>query len=136
MQEDKKLITPPDMDYSRAFKILLVDFEWPAITDITEAIEKLPGPITVFLYGSNDNNSSWCLAQAKNCDSVLLNMRHRRNIETLKGFLLGEPNVFTYGNHDLEELFQRKVLDSLSWIAVQYEQWHRINEVKNVNVEA
>jgi len=136
LHADKKIVTAPDHDYTRGFKILLVDFEWPSISDITEAVEKLPVPVTVFLYGSNDNDAAWCLAQAKNCTSVLLNMVHKGNIETLKGFLLGEPNVFTYGYHDLDKLFQRNVLDTMSWLAIQYEQWHRINEVKNVNVEA
>jgi len=134
--EDKKVITEPDLDYSRSFKILLVDFEWEEITAITEAIKKLPGPVSLFLYGSNDKNPAWCIAQSKNCQSVLLNMVNFGQCERLKGFLLGEPNVFTYGYHDLDELFHRKVIDSLSWLAVSYDQWHRINEVKNVNVEA
>ena len=134
--DDKKVITAPDQDYSRSFKILLVDFEWEDITAISEAVKKIPGPITVFLYGSKDKDPAWCIAQAKQSNSVLLNMVHRGTCETLKGFLLGEPNVHTYGYHDLDELFQRKVLDTMSWLAIQYEQWHRINEVKNVNMEA
>ena len=136
MHADKKIVTAPDHDFTRGFKILLVDFEWPSISDLTEAVEKLPVPVTVFLYGSNDNDPAWCLAQAKNSTSVLLNMVHKGNIETLKGFLLGESNVYTYGYHNLDKLFQRNVLDTMSWLAIQYEQWHRINEVKNVNVEA
>ena len=134
--DDKKIITEPDNDFSRSFKILLVDFEWQEIEELSEAIKKLPGPVTLFLYGSNDSNPAWCLTQSKNCTSVLVNMVHRGTIETLKGYLLGEPNVFTYGKHNLDDLFQRKVLDTMSWLAIQYEQWHRINEVKNVNVEA
>ena len=136
MHADKKIITAPDQDFTRGFKILLVDFEWPSISDLSDAIEKLPGPVTVFLYGSNDNDPAWCIAQANNSTSVLLNMVHKGNIETLKGFLLGEPNVYTYGYHNLDKLFQRNVLDTMSWLAINYEQWHRINEVKNVNVEA
>ena len=136
MLENKKVITAPDVDFTRCFKILIIDFDWDQITDITEAIKKIDGPATVFLYGSNDKDVQWCISQAKQCDSVLLNMIHRGNCETLKGFLLGEPNVYTYGSHDLEDLFQRKVLDTMSWLAIQYEQWHRINEVKNVNMEA
>lgn len=135
MVNDKKIITEPDLDYTRSFKILLVDFDWDEITSITQAIEKLPGSISLFLYGSNDKNPAWCIAQAKNCNSVLLNMIHRDNCETLKGFLLGEPNIYTYGKHDLEELFQRKVIDTMSWLAIQYEQWHRNNEVEDVNLE-
>ena len=136
MQENKKIITAPDLDYTHAFKILLVDFEWTDITDITEAVKKLDGPVTIFLYGSKDDNPEWCIAQAKQCSSTLMNMIHIGNCETLKGFLMREPTVYTLGTHKLDHLFQRKVLDSMSWLAIQYEQWHRINEVKNVNVEA
>jgi hypothetical protein len=123
--EDKKIITAPDVDYSRSFKIMLIDFEWEEITAITEAIKKIDAPITVFLYGSNDKNPSWCISQAKNCNSVLLNMLHRGNCETLKGFLIGECNVYTYGSYDLENLFQRKVLDSMSWLANSYQNFHK-----------
>jgi len=132
---DKKVITEPDLDYSRSFKVMLIDFEWEEITAITEAIGKLPNNVSLFLYGSNDKNPSWCVAQVKNCNSVLLNMVHRGNCETLKGFLLGESNVYTYGRYDLDNLFQRKVIDTMSWLAIQYEQWHRSNEVENVNME-
>ena len=136
MVDEKKIITEPDCDFSRSFKIMLIDFEWSEIEELSQAINKLSGPVTLFLYGSNDKNHKWCITQTKNCDSVLVNMIHRGSIETLKGFLLGEPNVYSYGSHNLDDLFQRKVLDTMSWIAVNYEQWHRINEVKNVNMEA
>jgi hypothetical protein len=133
--DNKKIITEPDVDYSRSFKILLVDFEWESITQISEAVKKINAPVTIFLYGSKDKNPEWCIAAAKNSHSVLINMVNRGSIETLKGFLLGETNVFTYGHYDLEKLFQRNVIDSLSWLAVNYEQWHKIHEVKNVNLE-
>lgn len=136
MLEDKKVITEPDVDYSRSFKIMLVDFEWEEITAVSEAIKKLDGPVSLFLYGSNEKNPAWCIAQAKQCNSVLLNMVNRGSCEVLKGYLLGETNTYTYGYHDLDHVFHRKVLDTMSWLAVNYEQWHRINEVKNVNVEA
>lgn len=115
------------MDYSRAFKILLVDFEWEDITAVTEAVKKLEGPVTVFLYGSKDDNVDWCIAQSKQCNSTLLNMVHIGNCETLKGYLMAEPTVYTFGIHKLDHLFQRKVLDTLSWLAIQYEQWHKTN---------
>jgi hypothetical protein len=133
--DNKKIITEPDVDYSRSFKILLIDFEWESITQISEAVKKINAPVTLFLYGSNDKNPEWCIAAAKNSTSVLINMINRGSIETLKGFLLGESNVFTYGHYDLEKIFQRNVLDSLSWLAVQYEQWYKIHEVKNANLE-
>jgi hypothetical protein len=129
--DNKKIVTAPDQDFTRGFKILLVDFEWASITDLADAIQKLPLPVTVFLYGSNDKDTVWCINQAKNCNSVLLNMRHKGNIETLKGFLLGEPNVYTYGYHDLDKLFQRNVLDTMSWLAIQYEYWYKTNEATN-----
>jgi hypothetical protein len=107
-----------------------VDFNWDNITELSDAIMRLPGPVTVFLYGSNDKNPSWCINQAKNCNSVLMNMRHRGNIETLKGFLLGEPNTYTYGYHDLDKLFQRNVLDTMSWLAIQYQHYIEVNNVE------
>ena len=124
--ENKKIITEPDVDYTRSFKLLLVDFEWESITQISEAVKKLDGAVTLFLYGSNDKNPEWCLAAAKNSNGVLINMVNRGNIETLKGFLLGEPNVFTYGHYDLEKLFQRNVIDTMSWLAVQYQQYNEV----------
>ena len=130
MVENKKVITAPDQDFTRGFKILLVDFEWQDIAGLTDAIKKLPVPITLFLYGSNDKDPQWCIQQTKNCNSVLLNMRHKGSIETLKGFLLGEPNVYTFGSYDLEDLFQRKVLDTMSWLAIQYQYYIEVNNVE------
>jgi hypothetical protein len=130
LEENKKIITVPDQDFTRSFKILLVDFEWTSIAELSDAIMRLPGPVTVFLYGSNDKDAAWCINQTKNANSVLLNMRHRGNIETLKGFLLGEPNVYTYGYHDLDKLFQRNVLDTMSWLAIQYQHYIEVNYVE------
>jgi hypothetical protein len=131
--ENKKIITEPDQDYSRSFKVLLVDFEWEDITRLVEAIEKLPLPVSLFLYGSNDKNPAWCIQQTKNVNGVLLNMRHKGSIELLKGFLLGESNVFTFGSHDLEDLFQRKVLDIYTWLAIQYQYYLEVNNVEIKN---
>jgi hypothetical protein len=128
--ENKKIITEPDVDYSRTFKICLIDFEWDTIADISESIKKLPIPVTLFLYGSKDKNPEWCLAAAKNSHGVLINMVHRGSIETLKGFILGETNVFTYGTYDLENIFQRKVIDIYSWLAIQYQHYIEVNNVE------
>jgi len=130
LHDNKKIVTAPDEDYTRSFKILLVDFEWDSITNLADGIQKLPIPITVFLYGSNDKLPEWCIKQAKNSHSVLMNMRHKGNIELLKGFLLGEPNVFTYGYHDLDQLFQRNVLDTMSWLAIQYQHYTEVKHVE------
>lgn len=130
LEENKKIITEPDVDYTRSFKILLVDFEWETVTGLAEAVKKLSTPTTIFLYGSNDNNPAWCIAQAKNSNSVLVNMVHRGNIETLKGFLLGEPNVYTYGYYDLDQIFQRNVIDTMSWLAIQYQHYIEVNNVE------
>jgi hypothetical protein len=124
---DKKIITAPDLDYSRAFKIMLIDFDWADITAIAEAIKKLPIPVTLFLYGSNDKNIIWAISQAKQCNSVLLNMNNQGSCETLKGFLMAEPNIYTYGNHELDNLFQRKVIDTMSWLAIQYQHYIEAN---------
>lgn len=126
MDENKKIITSPDYDFSRTFKLLLVDFEWEEIAALSNAVKKLPIPVTLFLYGSKDDNPAWCMSQAKQCKSVLLNMKHQGSCELLKGFLLGESNVYTCGYHKLDKIFHRKVIDLASWLALQYEEYCRL----------
>lgn len=129
MQENKKIITEPDLDYSKSFKIMIVDFEWDTVSEISESIKKLDIPVTLFLYGSNDKNPLWCINMAKNSNSVLVNMRHKGSIEIIKGFLVAEQNVYTYGHYDLENMFQRNVIDIMSWLAIQYKQFIEVNDV-------
>ena len=67
---------------------------------------------------------------AKNSNSVLVNMRHKGSIEIIKGFLVAEQNVYTYGHYDLEKIFQRNVIDTMSWLAVQYQHYTEGNNVE------
>lgn len=125
MDDSKKIITSPDKDYTRSFKLMMVDFEWNDITIASESIKKIPIATTLFLYGSKDNDPAWCLEQAKNSNSVLLNMRHRGECELIKGFLLGESNVYTLGSHKLDKLFHRNIIDISVWIAIQYDYYSK-----------
>jgi hypothetical protein len=127
--DNKKIITAPDTDYSRCFKIMLIDFEWEDITQISEVIKKLPVSTTVFLYCEKDNNVEWCLSQAKQSTGVLLNMREQSNL-LLKGFLLGESNVYSYGYHMLDKVFTRNIIDYHSWIALQYRYYVEVANVE------
>lgn len=123
MTDNKRIVTAPDLDFSRCFKIMLIDFEWDDISALSQAIKKLDGTVTLFLYGSNDDDLSWAVTQAKQSNSVLLNMNHAGKCEILKGILLPEPNVFTYGHHSVNKLFQNNVLDYYVWLAIQYEKY-------------
>lgn len=109
---------------------MLIDFSWEDISAISNNIKLLNAPVSLFLYGSNDDDAEWCINQAKQCNSVLLNMRHRDRCELIKGYLLGEPNVYYLGYHPLEKLFQRNIIDTASWLALQYQYYLEANNVE------
>lgn len=119
LEDNKKVYTAPDIDYSRCFKLMLIDFEWDQISEILSTIRSLSMPSTVYLYGSKDNSPQWCLDCSRQSNSVLINMNHRGNCELLKGFLLGENNVFTFGKHQLSDCFPRSVMDPHAWVSAQ-----------------
>lgn len=120
---DKKIITAPDTDFTEHFKIMLVDFEWSDIAELSDSINKLPGKISLYLYGSNDIDHDWCLGTTNHVSSVLMDMRHVGKIELLKGVLLPRKNVYVLGNHLLDRLYHNKVIDIHSWLAVEYKKY-------------
>jgi len=129
-EHNKKLITAPDRDYGNHFKILLVDFEYDQLVNISELINRLPGTVTVFAFGSNDDDYAWCMEQANESHSVLVNMLHTGTIEVIKGFLLARPNVFYMGNCKMDKLLRNKIVDQTLWLALEYTKFQK-NEVNN-----
>ena len=128
MSEDKKIITAPDQDLTDGFKILLIDFEWPEIQEFTQSIKKLPGPVSLFLYGMKDTDPVWCLTVAQNCNSVLMDMRQRGENDVVKGILIPKNYCWYLGHHKLDSVYHNKVIDMYSWLAVQYKQYHKPEE--------
>jgi hypothetical protein len=124
-EEPKRLITAPDRDYGCHFKILLVDFEYDQLVQISEIINRLPGTVTVFAFGSNDDDYAWCLEQANESHSVLVNMLHVGQIEVLKGFLLARPNVFYMGACKMDKLLRNKIVDQNLWLALEYTKFQK-----------
>jgi hypothetical protein len=120
----KNLITAPDTDLSEHFTVMLIDFEWPEIQEFTQAVNKLSGKVSVFLYGSNDTDVTWCMTTAIRAHAVLMDMRNPRKIELIKGALLHRPNVYTLGKHQLDKCYHNEVIDMFSWLSIQYKQYH------------
>ena len=120
---DKKIITAPDIDLSEHFQIMLIDFEWVDIAELSDSINKLPGNITLYLYGGKDTDHDWCISTANHVSSVLIDMRNAGGIELLKGVLLPKKNVCVLGNHMLDKLYHNKVIDIHSWLARSYKEY-------------
>ena len=91
---DSRLITAPDIDLDHRFKILLVDVEWGDIERLSSSINTLGIDITIFLYGNNDENDTWCINANKHAYATLVNCRFSGNKEILKGFLLAQKNTW------------------------------------------
>lgn len=125
---DKKLITAPDTDMGDHFKVLLVDFQWPEIQAVAQAVQKLPGKISVFAYGSNDADAPWCINTANHVDCILINMLHQGNIELIKGILMPRSNCWCYGNHKLDTIYANKTIDMYGWLAIRHNEYQQIGE--------
>ena len=121
--ENKRIITAPDRDLSEHLQIMLIDFEWADIAELSESINKLPGKISLYLYGSKDTDHEWCISTVNQVSSVLIDMRHVGSIELLKGVLLPRKNVYVLGNHMLGRLYHNKVIDMHSWLARSYKEY-------------
>jgi len=130
--EDKRIITAPDTDLSEHFQIMLMDFEWVDIAALSDSINKLPGKITLYLYGSNDTDHNWCISTVNQVSSVLIDMRHAGNIELLKGVLLPKKNVYVLGDHMLDKLYHNKVIDIHSWLAIEYKKYQNSEEQNGI----
>ena len=117
---DSRIVTAPDLDLDVRFKILLVDVEWSDVEKLSHAIEELQFPVTVFLYGSKDENDTWCINAHKHSYSTLINCRFSGNKELLKGWLLAQRSTWALGASELGSTTHRNVFDIYSWLIAQY----------------
>lgn len=120
MANNSRIITAPDLDLEERFKVLLVDVEWSDIELLSQSIKKLDDDVTLFLYGSNDNDDRWCLNMYKHAHVTLINGRFSGNKELLKGWLLAQDNVSCYGQTEIGDYSHRTVFDIYSWFATNY----------------
>ena len=117
---DSRLITAPDIDLDHRFKILLVDVEWGDIERLSSSINTLGIDITIFLYGNNDENDTWCINANKHAYATLVNCRFSGNKELLKGWLLAQRTTWALGANELGSATHRNVFDIYSWLLQQY----------------
>ena len=132
MIDNKKIITAPDIDLSEHFQIMLIDFEWADIAELSDSINKLPGKISLYLYGGKDADHDWCISTVNHVSSVLVDMRNSSGIELLKGVLLPRKNVYVLGNHMLDKLYHNKVIDIHSWLAIEYQKYQKLEEQNGI----
>jgi hypothetical protein len=74
----------------------------------------------VFLYGSKDENDTWCINAHKHSYSTLINCRFSGNKELLKGWLLAQRSTWALGASELGSTTHRNVFDIYSWLIAQY----------------
>ena len=120
MNSDSRIVTAPDLDLDVRFKILLVDVEWSDVEKLSHAIEELQFPVTVFLYGSKDENDTWCINTHKHSYSTLINCRFSGSKELLKGWLIAQRNTWALGASELGAATHRNIFDIYSWLIAQY----------------
>jgi hypothetical protein len=128
---ESRIVTAPDLDLDNRFKILLVDVEWSDVERISQAVKNLPSAITVFLYGSNENDDVWCLNAARHSDAILINCRFSGNKEQLKGFLLHYSHAWALGDSVLGKATHRNTTDIYSWLAMNYDTYMKQHEGKH-----
>jgi hypothetical protein len=126
--ENKRVITAPDLDFTPGFKLMLVDFDWSDIQLASQALKELNIDCTLYLYGGDDEDTAWCVNAVRDSQAVLVNLRYSSSKDILKGWLLREPNVGFMGQAD--QLSNRKYIDLLAWIAIQY-QYYQSKEEDN-----
>lgn len=132
MPDNKKIITAPDKDLSDHFQIMLIDFEWADIAELSDSINKLPGKISLYLHGSKDTDHDWCISTVNHVSSVLIDMRQISDIQLLKGVLLPKKNVYVLGNHMLDRLYHNRVIDIHSWLAIEYHKYKKLEEQNDI----
>ena len=116
------------MDLDDRFKILLIDCEWPDIERFSQSVKTLPTPITIFLYGSKDEDDKWCINTIKHCNAILVNCRFSGTKEQLKGWSLAQKNAWGLGSNTIAELNHRCTSDIYSWLAIQYDNYMKEKE--------
>jgi len=117
---DSRIVTAPDLDLDVRFKILLVDVEWSDVEKLSHAIKELPFPITLFLYGTSENDDTWCINAHRHAYATLINCRFSGSKELLKGWLLAQRTTWALGQNELAAATQRNVFDIYSWMLQQY----------------
>lgn len=127
---DSRIVTAPDMDLDKRFKLLLVDVEWSDIERLSTTINNLEIDITLFLYGSKDEDDAWCINAQKHSYATLINSRFSGNKEMLKGYLLAQPNCWSLGANKIAEYCHRQTFDIYTWLIQQHTNY--IKEENNV----
>jgi hypothetical protein len=127
---ESRIVTAPDMDLDNRFKILLVDVEWGDIERLSKSINSLDFPITVFLYGSNDEDDMWCVNTHHVANATLVNCRFNGNKELLKGWLLAQHKTYSLGANDIAKASHKEIFDIYSWMLLQYNNY--LKEENNV----
>jgi hypothetical protein len=122
---DSRIVTAPDIDLDNRFKILLVDCDWSDIQKLSSSINSLGIDITVFLYGNNDSDDTWCININKHAYATLVNCRFSGNKELLKGFLLAQKNTWALGQSEIGAATHRNVFDIYSWMLLQYNNYNK-----------
>jgi hypothetical protein len=117
---DSRIVTAPDLDLDARFKILLVDCEWSDIERLSTSINSLDANITLFLYGSNDSDDTWCINTNKHAYATIVNCRFTGSKEILKGYLLAQKNTWALGQNEIGSAIHRNVFDIYSWMLLQY----------------
>jgi hypothetical protein len=117
---DSRIVTAPDTDLDHRFKILLVDVEWSDIERLSQSINSLKFPITVFLYGSNDTDDMWCINTQRIANATLINSRFSGTKELLKGWLLAQRNTHSLGANEIAKASHKEIFDIYSWMLLQY----------------
>ena len=117
---DSRIVTAPDTDLDHRFKILLVDVEWGDIERLSQSINSLKFPITVFLYGSNDTDDMWCINTQRIANATLINSRFSGTKELLKGWILAQRNTYSLGTNEIAKASHKEIFDIYSWMLLQY----------------
>jgi hypothetical protein len=128
--KESRIVTAPDMDLDNRFKILLVDVEWGDIERLSKSINSLDFPITVFLYGSNDEDDMWCINTHRVANATLINCRFIGNKELLKGWLLAQRKTYSLGANEIAKASHKEIFDIYSWMLLQYNNY--LKEENNV----
>lgn len=115
-----RIITAPDLDLDNRFKLLLVDVEWSDIERLSTTINNLDIELTLFLYGSKDEDDTWCINAHKHAYSTLVNSRFSGNKELLKGWLLAQKNCWSLGSNKIAEYNHREIHEIYTWLLQQH----------------
>ena len=120
---NSRIVTAPDLDLDNRFKVLLVDVEWSDIERLSQTINNLDLEITLFLYGSAEDDDIWCINTHKHSYSTLINGRFSGNKELLKGWLLAQNNCWSLGSNKIAEYNHRVTHDIYTWLIQQHSKY-------------